>query len=115
MALLVRPAITPTVARGLVGDARMVCAIGQATERLAAAEKELAAARIADRPVAGLFRQFEQGAALVHRHHVIERDRIGFGLDLIGMSERGVAARLLSVVLQLVLRGAHLARAWRGG
>src|SRR3569623_3326721 len=114
MALLVRPAITPTVARGLVGDARMVRAIGQATKRLSAAEKELAAARIAARPVAGVFRQFEQGAALVHRHHVVERDRIGYGLDLIGMSERGVAARHRAGDAHHVLRGAHLALAWSG-
>ena len=71
----------------------MVRAVGQAGERLAAAEEEFRAGGIADRPVTGGLVQFEQRQPLAHRHHVVEGDRIGLQLDLEGVGERGVAAR----------------------
>ena len=45
-------------------------------QRLAAAEEEVRAAGIADRPVAGVFVQFQQRQALVHRHDVVVGDRV---------------------------------------
>src|SRR4051795_11567525 len=46
----------------LVGDARVMSAIGQALQRLAAAEEEIRAGRIADRPMAGALAEFQQRA-----------------------------------------------------
>src|SRR5437870_5235940 len=48
-----RPPIAADVGR-LIGDARMVGTVGQAGDGLAAAEEEVGAAGIADRPAAGL-------------------------------------------------------------
>ena len=45
--------LAASVARRLIGDPRVMCAIGQAVERLAAAEEEFRTGGIADRPVAG--------------------------------------------------------------
>ena len=85
--------VAPTIRRRLIGDARVVRAVGKARERLAAAEEEVGAARIADRPMAGVLGQFQKRLALAHRHDVVEGDRIGLDLHLEGMGERGVAAR----------------------
>ena len=59
-----RLAVAAAVVGRLIGDARVIGAVGQAAERLAAAEEEIRGARIADRPAAGLFVEFEQRAAL---------------------------------------------------
>ena len=77
----------------LIGDARVMRAIGQAGERLAAAEEEFRARGIADRPVAGGLVQFQQRQPLAHRHHIVEGDRIRLHLDFEGVGQRGVAAR----------------------
>ena len=47
------PLVAPPVAGRLIGNAGVVGAIGQVARRLAAAEVELAAAGVADRPFAG--------------------------------------------------------------
>jgi hypothetical protein len=52
--------LTAPVARWLIGDARVMRAIGQPVQRLATAEKEFRAGGIADRPVAGGFIEFDQ-------------------------------------------------------
>src|SRR5438105_12030981 len=72
--------LAPAVAGGLVGDARMMCAVGQAGQRLAAAEKEIRAGGIADRPMASGFIQFQQRHSLAHWNDIVVGDRIGFQL-----------------------------------
>src|SRR5436309_1244134 len=56
----------------LIGDARVVRAIGQAGDGLAAAQEEVGMAWIADRPAAGLLIEFEQRAALAERDDVVD-------------------------------------------
>ena len=114
--------LAPAIGRRLIGDARVMRAIGQARERLAAAEEEVRACGIADRPVAGGFVQFEQRQPLAHRHHIVIGDRIGLELDLEGLRQRGVAARHRARHPHHVLGGARLALprhgrstgSWRG-
>ena len=65
--------LAAAVGGGLIGDARVVRAIGQAVECLAAAEEEFRARGIADRPVAGGFAEFEQRQPLAHRHDIVDR------------------------------------------
>src|SRR5579859_4995714 len=100
-------AIAPAIDRGLIGDARMMRAVWQALQRLAAAEEELGTAGIADRPVAGILREFEQGLALIHRNHIVVGDGIVLRLGLEGVGERGVAARHRT-------RDAHHVLRWPG-
>ena len=109
--------LAATVAGGLIGDARVVRAVGQAGERLAAAEKEFRARGIADRPVAGGLVQFQQRQPLAHRHHIVVGDRIRLQLDFESMRERGVAARDRTRHPHHVLGrpGLALARRGRGG
>src|SRR6476646_1035362 len=102
--------LTATVGRRLISHARVVRAIGQAGERLAAAEKEFGTRGIADRPVAGGLAEFEQRQPLAHRHDIVEGDRVGFHLDFKGMGERGVAARHRPRHPHHLLGGARLAR-----
>src|ERR1700722_6990007 len=52
--------LAAAVAGRLVGDPRVVRAIGQAGQRLAAAEEEFRTGGIADRPVAGGLVQFQE-------------------------------------------------------
>src|SRR5262249_22926189 len=73
-------------------DPRMVSAIGQAGDRVAAAEKEIAAAGIADRPAAGLLVQFQDGAALADRADVLDQLRFGLQVVIVGMRQCGIAA-----------------------
>ena len=110
-------AVAAAIGGGLIGDARVMRAIGQARERLAAAEEEFRARGIADRPVAGGLVQFEQRQPLAHRHHIVEGDRIGLHLDLEGVRERGVAARNRTRHPHHLLRRTRLAlpRGGRGG
>src|SRR6185312_2872186 len=98
-------------------DARVMRAIGQARKRLAAAEEEIRACGIADRPVAGGFVEFEQRQPLAHRHEVVESDRIGLHLDFESVRQRGVAARDWARYPHHLLRRARLAlpRGGRGG
>src|SRR5262249_12911904 len=86
-----RPFVAPPVRRRLIRDPRMVGAIGQAGDRVTAAEKEIAAAWIADRPAAGLLVQFQGGAALPDRDDVVDQLRFGLQLVFIGMRQRRVA------------------------
>src|SRR3954464_7256004 len=74
------PAGAPDVG-GLIGDAGVIGAIRQARHRLSAAEEEVLAARIADRPAARLLRKLEQRAPLPDRDDVV--DQFGFDLDLV--------------------------------
>src|SRR5262245_60093723 len=66
-----RPAVAPHIG-GLIGDARMIGAVGQAGQRLAAAEEEVGAAGIADRPAAGVLVELEQRAALTDRDDIVD-------------------------------------------
>src|SRR5436190_13972272 len=67
-----RRAAVATQVRRLIGDARVIGAVGQAGHGLAAAEEEVGAARIADRPAAGHLVQLEQRAPLADRNDVVE-------------------------------------------
>ena len=95
----------------------MVRAIGQAGQRLAAAEEEFRAGRIADRPVAGGLAELLQRQPLAHRHHIVVGDRVRLHLDFEGMGQRGVAARDRARHPHHVLgrTGLALARGGRGG
>src|SRR5277367_992810 len=87
-----RALIATPVARRLIGHARVIGAVGQSAERIAAAEEKVAAAGIADRPAAGLLVQFKNGTALADRNDVVDQFRLGFAFDVISMRERGIAA-----------------------
>src|SRR5262249_22215529 len=78
----------------LIGDPRVEAAIGQSLDGLAAAEEEIRGARIADRPAARAFVQFEDRAALSHRDDVLDDGRLGLdlGLEHMHRRQRGVAA-----------------------
>src|SRR5882724_5431022 len=106
--------LATAVACRLIGDARVVRAIGQAGERLAAAEEEFRTRGIADWPMAGGFVQFQQRQALAHRHDVVKGYGIRLQLGLESMGERGVAARDRARDPHHVLGGAGLALARRG-
>ena len=73
------PAVAPAVDHRLVGDARVIGAIGHAGRRPRAAIAELVLAGIADRPAAGGFLQLHDRAALTHRHDIVE---LGQRLDM---------------------------------
>src|SRR5882724_12706878 len=60
--------LAAAIARRLVGDARMMRAIGQAGEGLAAAEEEFRTGGIADRPVTGGLVELQLRQSLAHRH-----------------------------------------------
>src|SRR3974390_3949189 len=62
-----RSLVAPAVGGRLVGDARVVRAIGEFVDGIAATEEEIPAARIADRPATGLFGELQPGLALVNR------------------------------------------------
>ena len=68
------------VAGRLIGDPRVVRAIGQAGQRLAAAEEKFRARGIADRPVTGGFVQFQAataaGSSAPHCHRQSDRARV---------------------------------------
>src|SRR5215510_15021460 len=76
----------------LISDARMIGAVGQAGHGLTAAEEEVRAAGIADRPAAGHLVQLEQRTALPDRDDVVEDLRLGLDIVLVGVRERGVAS-----------------------
>src|SRR3974390_3733580 len=59
--------VAPAVGGRLGGDARVVRAIGELVDGIAATEEEIPAAWIADRPAAGLFGELPPGPALLHR------------------------------------------------
>ena len=75
----------------------------------AAAKEELPAARIANRPAAGLFGQLQQGLALLERNF----DQFRLGLDLVFVGQRRIAAHR-GRGTRIMCRGARLARPWRG-
>src|SRR5262249_8102894 len=106
--------VAATVGGGLIGNARMVRAIGQSCDRVAAAEEEFRAAGIANRPSTGLLGQFQNGAALTDRDDVLDEFRGGFHLDLVGMRERRVAANGAASDPQHVRRRACFALPWGG-
>src|SRR3974390_801831 len=83
-----RSLVAPAVGGRLVGDARVVRAIGELVDGIAATEEEIPAAWIADRPAAGLFGELQQGLALLNR----DFDRFRLRLGLVCKSERCVAA-----------------------
>src|SRR5262249_33460744 len=64
-----RPPVAAHMGR-LIGDARVVRAVGQAGDGLAAAKEEIGMAWIADRPAAGLLVELEQRAAAANRRDV---------------------------------------------
>src|SRR5215471_3735478 len=100
---------------GLIGDARVVRAIGQAGDGLTAAKEEIGMAWIADRPAAGLFVELEQCAALADRDDVIDQLRFQLDIELVGLGERGVAPYRRPRDPQHMPMGARLARARGGG
>src|SRR5215470_673499 len=99
----------------LIGDARVVRAIGQAGDGLAAAKEEVGMAWIADGPAAGLLVEFEQGAALAERDDVVEQLRFQLDIEFVGLGKRGVAPYRRPRDPQHVGMGARLARARSGG
>src|SRR5947199_5718845 len=86
-----RPAVAPHIG-GLIGHAGMIGAVGQAGDSLAAAEKEIGAAGIADWPAAGVLVELEQCAALTEGDHIVDEFGFWLAIELVGMSKRGVAA-----------------------
>src|SRR5262245_52882181 len=108
-----RPAVAALIGR-LIGNARMVGAVGQGRDGMCAAEEEVGLARIADRPAAGLLGELEQGPALAHRDDVVGKLRLGLDLDVVGVGERGVAPHRGPRDPQHVAVGARLARPRRG-
>src|SRR5260221_604449 len=72
---------------------RVIRAIGQAGQRLAATEEEFRTGGIADRPMAGRLIQLEQRQPLAHRHHIVVGDRIRLHLDFESVGQRRVATR----------------------
>src|SRR5262249_39886369 len=72
----------------LIGDARVVRAIGQAGDGLAAAKEEVGVAWIADRPAAGLLLWLEQRAALAGREDVVDQLRLQLRIQLLGLGGR---------------------------
>src|SRR5580692_10707279 len=82
-----RAAIAAAVARRLIGDPRMVAAIGRAGAGLTAAEEEVGAARISNRPAASVFGQLEDGAALAERNDIVDQLRLRLLLEIVGMRE----------------------------
>ena len=88
-------------------------AVGQAGDRLAAAEEEFGARRIADGPPAGVLRQLQQRTALTHRDDVVVLLDLRLGLHLVGQRQRCVAAHRRPADAQHVR--ARLARAGRAG
>jgi two-component system phosphate regulon response regulator PhoB len=109
-----RPPIAAQVGR-LIGDTRMIRAIGQAGRRLTAAEEEVRAAGIADRPPAGRLRELEQRAPLTDRNDVVEDLRLGLHIVVVGVRQRGIAAYRVARDPQHVRMHPRLARAWRTG
>src|SRR5215831_6003188 len=99
----------------LIGDARVVRAIGQAGDGLTAAKEEIGMAWIADRPAAGLLVELEQCAALADRDDVIDQLRFQLDIELVGLGERGVAPYRRPRNPQHMPMGARLARARGGG
>src|SRR5262249_18698146 len=120
LAALAIPVAAAFVCR-LVGDAGVVAAIGQPDDGLAAAEEEVRLAGIADRPVALLFAQLQERAALPDGDDVFERLRFGLDLRLVGGDrvgrERGVTAYRIANAAEHVRRRSRLAgsRTGRGG
>src|SRR6476659_2488763 len=76
--------------RRLVGGARVIVAVGQAFQRLAAAEEEFGGRRIADRPAAGVLVELQERAALPDRDNILDQLWLGLLIHLIGQRERGV-------------------------
>src|SRR5690242_17819974 len=74
----------------LEGDTAMEAAIGLVLGAVAAAEEEVRARRIADRPVAGALVELQQRLALLDR----DLQQFRFRLDLVVIGQRGVAADL---------------------
>src|SRR5262249_1548360 len=70
-----RPPVAAHMGR-LIGDARVVRAIGQAGDGLAAAKEEVGMAWIADRPAAGLVVELGQGGAPAGRGGVVRERRV---------------------------------------
>src|SRR5438105_2289489 len=85
-----RPAIAAQIG-GLIGDARVIGAIGQAADRWTAAKIEIRVARIADRPPACLFGQLQQAAALPDRNDIINLLGLRLRIKVERVCERGVA------------------------
>src|SRR5262249_57136928 len=98
-----------------IGDGRVVRAVGQAGDGLAAAKEEVGMAWVADRPAAGLLVELEQRAALADRDDVVDQLRLELDIELVGLRERGVAPYRRSRDPQHVRMGAGLARARGGG
>src|SRR5690242_4244433 len=87
-----RAAIAATIGGRLIGDARVIIAVGQALDGRAAAKEELGAAGIADRPTALAVIELEQRAALPDRNDVLHHFGLGLDVLLIHRSERRIAA-----------------------
>src|SRR5262249_31205607 len=99
----------------LIGDARVVRAIGQAGDGLAAAKEEVGMAWIADRPSTGLLVELEQRAALADRDDVVDQLGLQLDIELVGLRERGVAPYRRPRNPQHMPMGARFARARGGG
>src|SRR5436190_12977114 len=93
----------------------MIGAVGEPGDGLPSAKEEIGLTGIADRPAASLLRELEQGAALAKRDDVIEQLRLGLDVELVGVSECGVAAYRRPRDSQHVRMDARLARAGSSG
>src|SRR5262245_2155848 len=110
-----RSPVAAPVGGRLVGHARVIGAIGQLADGLAATEEEVLCAGIADRPAAFGVRELEQGTALSNRDDVLQRLGLRLRLELVDRErvarERGVAAHRRPRHAQHVRGCARLARA----
>ena len=86
----------PPLGQRLIGDARVIGAIGQALLVLAAAIDEVGRPGIADRPAAGRLGELQDRDPRPHRHDVGERIEVVFGvravIQLQGCVARGIGA-----------------------
>src|SRR5262245_46949699 len=84
--------VAPPIGHRLVGDARMITAVGETFGRLATAEGEVGITRIADRPAAAAVIQLDQRTALTHRNDILHHLRFGREIKIVDRRQRGIAA-----------------------
>src|SRR3984957_7159734 len=86
-----RTPIATAIADRLIRDARVIRAVRQTRDGMAAAKEKLRTAGIADRPAAGLFGQLQNGAALADGNDILDQFRGHLRFDLIGVRKRRIA------------------------
>src|SRR5205814_4877616 len=86
-----RPFVAPPFAGGLISNPRVIGAIRQAGYRVAATEKEVVTAGVADRPAAGLLVEFQNGPALADWNDVVDQFRFGLQFEIVSMRQCHIA------------------------